>query len=481
MKLEKPQKVMEASVTISVGGGDVDVGLLACMQEFLEKKTLAGICSVEHGRTLLHLHLQMVVRMWSTLFIAINKMVKNYLGWAKAPPPGGIVLCRALTQRRLHTFEVMDQDSQPQDDTQSLDTDDIEDMQLDRFQSMLLQVLGQLHEDCATITTELFTTINSLRDAVQTYKVDVADIQISRSNLQPMQSCESSSNSITSLIQQAKYVPKGVRTTSSAASSRSTRSKKSSSEEERTKTDKEQDSQESTQEDVPREAEAVVPSEYESDEEDTSIPLERKSQKPRSREQVLMDEAMARVKARRKELADARAAKATTKTIPMTLKEARQIRIEKAKAIQKERRRIEVEEKAQKEAKAAQVAQTQEKEVVDLSGTIEYLKKLEREKHTAEQQTAQLAREKIKEALSRKAEEPVLEPTQGRLKRPRQEEDEEIEHIQADPIPPSPINIPPAPPSTPITPFPPASTPQTPPSPSPLDIPKSPPAPTSPQ
>ncbi|MCO5607075.1 hypothetical protein L7F22_061267 [Adiantum nelumboides] len=62
------------------------------------------------------------------------------------------------------------------------------------------------------------------------------------------------------LIQQAKYVPKAVRTTSSAASSRSTRSRKSSSEEERTKTDKEQDSQESAQDDVPREVEATVPS-----------------------------------------------------------------------------------------------------------------------------------------------------------------------------------------------------------------------------
>ncbi|MCO5593872.1 hypothetical protein L7F22_047891 [Adiantum nelumboides] len=267
----------------------------------------------------------------------------------------------------------------------------------------------------------------------------------------------------------------------SAASSRSTKSKKSSSEEERTETDKEQDSQESAQENVPKEVETTVPSEYESDEEDTSIPLERKSQKPRSREQVLMDEAMARVEARRKELADARAAKAAIKTKPMTMEEAKKIKIERAKALQKERRRIETEQKAQEEAEAALAAQTQEREVIDLSGTVEYLKKLEREKHTAEQRAAQLAREKIKEALSRKAEEPVLEPTQGSRKRPRQEEEEEIENIQADSIPPSPINIPSAPPSSPITPFPPASTPQTPPSPLPLKTPKSPPAPTSPQ
>ncbi|MCO5592031.1 hypothetical protein L7F22_046025 [Adiantum nelumboides] len=284
-----------------------------------------------------------------------------------------------------------------------------------------------------------------------------------------------------SLIQQAKYIPKAVKTTSSAASSRSTRSKKSSSEEERIETDKEQGSQESAQEDVPKEAETIVPSEYKSDEEGTSVPLERKSQKPRSREQVLMDEAMARVEARRKELAEARAAKAAGKTRPMTMEEARKIRIERAKALQKERRRIEAKQKTQEEPEAAKAAQTQEREVIDLSGTVEYLKKVEREKHTAEQRAAQLAREKIKEALSKKAEEPVLEPTQGSPKRPRQKEEEEIEHIQADPTPPSPINIPPAPPSSPITPFPLASTPQTPHSPLPLEMPKSPPAPTSPQ
>ncbi|MCO5574727.1 hypothetical protein L7F22_028517 [Adiantum nelumboides] len=179
-----------------------------------------------------------------------------------------------------------------------------------------------------------------------------------------------------------------------------------------------------TSKDVPKEVKTTVPSEYESDEEDTTVSLERKSQKPRSTEQILLDEAMARVEARRKELADARAAKASEKTRPMIMEEA---------------------------------------------------------KKSAEQRAAQLAWEKIKEALSRKAEEPVLKPTQCSLKRPRQEEEEEIEDIQANPIPPSPINIPLAPPSSPITPFSPASTPQTPLSPLPLETPLSPLAPISPQ
>ncbi|MCO5601366.1 hypothetical protein L7F22_055486 [Adiantum nelumboides] len=135
-------------------------------------------------------------------------------------------------------------------------------------------------------------------------------------------------------------------------------------------------------------------------------------------------------------------------------------------------------EKAQEEAAAAQAAPLKEKEIIDLSSTIEYLKKVEREKHLEEQQAAQLAREKIKEALNRKAEGPILEPSQSSPKRPRQEDEEELEHIQADPPPSSPI-VPLAPPSSPITPFPPASTPRTPPSQTTLDPPRSPPPPVS--
>ncbi|MCO5577447.1 hypothetical protein L7F22_031279 [Adiantum nelumboides] len=91
---------------------------------------------------------------------------------------------------------------------------------------------------------------------------------------------------------------------------------------------------------------------------------------------------------------------------------------------------------------------------------------------------AQLAREKIKEALSKKAEGPILEPSQSSPKRPKQEDEEELEHIQADPPPSSPI-VPLAPPSSLITPFPPASTPRTPPSQTTLNPPRSPPAPVS--
>ncbi|MCO5562236.1 hypothetical protein L7F22_015862 [Adiantum nelumboides] len=169
---------------------------------------------------------------------------------------------------------------------------------------------------------------------------------------------------------------------------------------------------------IPKEVEAKGPSEYErSDEEDTSTPLEKKSKKPRTTDQILMDKAMARVEARRKELADVRATKAAKTAKPATMEEAKKQRLEKAKALQEERKRLKAEEEAQEEAEAAQAAQTQEKEVIDLTGTIEYLKKIEKEKHLVEQRAAQFAREKIKEALNRKAEEPILEPSQGSPKR----------------------------------------------------------------
>ncbi|MCO5605030.1 hypothetical protein L7F22_059207 [Adiantum nelumboides] len=239
-----------------------------------------------------------------------------------------------------------------------------------------------------------------------------------------------------SLIQHARFVPKAVKTTTTAASSRTTRStKKSSSDDERTDTNKDQDFEGSNQEDSQKETPG--PSKHEqSDEEDTSTPLDKKSKKPRTTGQVLMDEAMARVEARRKELADARAAKATKVTKPMTMEETKKLRMEKSKALQEERRRLKAEQKAQEEAAAAQGAQvTKEKEIVDLIGTIENLKKIEREKHIEEQQAAQLAREKIKEALRRKAEGPILEPREGSPKGPRQEDEDDVENIQVDPLP----------------------------------------------
>ncbi|MCO5554964.1 hypothetical protein L7F22_008504 [Adiantum nelumboides] len=122
-----------------------------------------------------------------------------------------------------------------------------------------------------------------------------------------------------SLIQHARFVVKPVKTTTTATFSRATRSsKKSSSDDEKTDTDKEEDSQ------------------------------DKKSKKPRLEQQVLLAEAQARVEERKKMLAKARAVKVAAKVSkPKTMEEARLALIKKAKALQEERRRIEIEQKAQ--------------------------------------------------------------------------------------------------------------------------------------
>ncbi|MCO5614780.1 hypothetical protein L7F22_069064 [Adiantum nelumboides] len=192
---------------------------------------------------------------------------------------------------------------------------------------------------------------------------------------------------------------------------------------------------------------------------------------------------MARVETWKKVLANARTTKDAAKKVAqkMATKEAKKTRLEKAKALQEERRRLEAEKKSQDEVVAAQGVQAKEKEIIDITSTIEHLNKIEREKHIEEQRAAQLAREKIKEALRRKAEGPILEPREGSPKRPRQEDDNELENIQADPLPPSPKAVPPTPPSSPRTSIPPHSSPKTPSSPKSPKMPKSPPAPISPQ
>ncbi|MCO5551220.1 hypothetical protein L7F22_004719 [Adiantum nelumboides] len=100
-------RVIEASITVSVGGTDVNVGLLPCMEEFLRKETCAGLCAVERGGIVFNLHYQMVVRMWATSLISINKKVRQYLGWDSDKPVGALILCRALKQKNMHTFRGM--------------------------------------------------------------------------------------------------------------------------------------------------------------------------------------------------------------------------------------------------------------------------------------------------------------------------------------------------------------------------------------
>ncbi|MCO5550957.1 hypothetical protein L7F22_004452 [Adiantum nelumboides] len=241
---------------------------------------------------------------------------------------------------------------------------------------------------------------------------------------------------LTGLIQNARLVARPVRTTTTVTSSRARRSsKKSSSDDKKNNTNKE-DNSKGSDEESPKGSQAKGPSKFEkSDKEDTSTPLDRKgtekSKKSRSETQIAYAEAQARVEERKKKLADARAAKkaASTRPIPLTMKQARQAKIEKAKELQVERKRIASEQKAQ-----------------------------ERDKNLEEQRATALAWEKIKEGLKRTTEQAILEPQEGQPKRQQhQEEEENIEDILMDRTPPSHKSTPPTSPPSPKSPVPPIS------------------------
>lgn len=59
------------------------------------------------GGAAFHLHLQMVVRIWSATMAAIPKLLKFYIGRDKQKPPSGIIICKALSQKALHTSHDM--------------------------------------------------------------------------------------------------------------------------------------------------------------------------------------------------------------------------------------------------------------------------------------------------------------------------------------------------------------------------------------
>ncbi|MCO5567302.1 hypothetical protein L7F22_020992 [Adiantum nelumboides] len=166
-------------------------------------------------------------------------------------------------------------------------------------------------------------------------------------------------------------------------------------------------------------------------------------------------------------LAEARASKVTKLIIPMMMEQATLVRIEKAKALQEEKQRIEAQQKAQEVNLTSQSTQEpKEKEVVDLTWHTEHLKKIQRDKSLEEQRAAALAREKIKEGLKRETEQAVLEPQEGEPKKQHQEEDKDnLENIQADPTPPSPSSVPPALRRSPKSPVPPIISPSAPKSP----------------
>lgn len=55
-------KKIEATMTIAMGGMDVDIALLVKLKWFIEEQCIAGLCSVKIRGALTHKHLQMVVK-----------------------------------------------------------------------------------------------------------------------------------------------------------------------------------------------------------------------------------------------------------------------------------------------------------------------------------------------------------------------------------------------------------------------------------
>jgi hypothetical protein len=90
------KKLLEANVTIVVGWFDVNPSLLSKMEMFIKKECVVGLCALERGGTLSHLHMQMVVKLHISSLKMLNKVFKEWLGWddPKKAPNGHVVHCK---------------------------------------------------------------------------------------------------------------------------------------------------------------------------------------------------------------------------------------------------------------------------------------------------------------------------------------------------------------------------------------------------
>jgi hypothetical protein len=97
------RKEMDVSVTIAVGSTDIPIDLLLKMEEFIEKECISGLCSIERGRALLRLYLQMVCGILASM---MSKLIHTYLGWNKDqnPPARHHILTKAIQNTGLHTY-----------------------------------------------------------------------------------------------------------------------------------------------------------------------------------------------------------------------------------------------------------------------------------------------------------------------------------------------------------------------------------------
>jgi len=88
--------LLEANVTIIVGWFDVNPSLLSKMEMFIKKECVVGLCALERGGTLSHLHMQMIVKLHISSLKMLNKVLKEWLGWddPNKAPIGQVVHCK---------------------------------------------------------------------------------------------------------------------------------------------------------------------------------------------------------------------------------------------------------------------------------------------------------------------------------------------------------------------------------------------------
>ena len=60
---------------------DINIALLQNMQSFIEKEWISSLCSIERGDALQRLHFQAVFKIFSSLSIAMSKLLKTYFEW----------------------------------------------------------------------------------------------------------------------------------------------------------------------------------------------------------------------------------------------------------------------------------------------------------------------------------------------------------------------------------------------------------------
>jgi hypothetical protein len=105
-KLKKDEKLLEVSITISVGCCDIPTKMLVIMEKFIKDRCVSRLCALERGGNLSRLHLQMVCRIYISNIIALSKLIKKALGWDDViiASPGHHVHCKLLKGVGMHTY-----------------------------------------------------------------------------------------------------------------------------------------------------------------------------------------------------------------------------------------------------------------------------------------------------------------------------------------------------------------------------------------